>query len=44
MCELEQLEHLHSEDTPRCLMITHSTESYWIPSHKSKEDKAKVQI
>ena len=32
--ELEQLERLRSEDTPRPLMITHTIESYWIPSKK----------
>ena len=30
--QLEQLERLRSEDTPRCLMITHTIESYRIPS------------
>ena len=30
--ELEQLERLRSEDTPSCLMITYTIESYWIPS------------
>ena len=30
--ELEQLERLRSEDTPRRLMITHTIESCWIPS------------
>ena len=34
--KLEQLERLRSEDTPRRLMITHTIESYWIPSQKSK--------
>ena len=29
--QLEQLECLRSEDTPRRLMITHTIESYWIP-------------
>ena len=32
--ELEQLERLRSEDTPRRLMSTHTIESYWIPSKK----------
>ena len=32
MDDLEKLERLRSEDTPHCLMITHTTESYWIPS------------
>ena len=40
--ELEQLERLHSEDTHRRLMITHSIESYWIPSQK--KTKSKLQI
>ena len=31
-CKLEQLERLRSEDTPHRLMITHTIESYWIPS------------
>ena len=34
--ELEQLERLRSEDTPRRLMITHTIESYWIPSKKNR--------
>ena len=33
--KLEQLECLRSEDTPRRLMITHTIESYWIPSQKN---------
>ena len=40
--KLEQLERLHSEDTPRRLMITHTIESYWIPSEK--KTKSKLQI
>ena len=40
--ELEQLERLRSEDTPRRLMITHTMESYWIPSQK--KTKSKLQI
>ena len=39
---LEQLERLRSEDTPSCLMITHTIESYWIPSQK--KTKSKLQI
>ena len=42
LLELEQLERLCSEDTPRCLMITHTIESYWIPSQK--KTKSKLQI
>ena len=40
--ELEQLERLRSEDTPLRLMITHTIESYWIPSQK--KTKSKLQI
>ena len=40
--KLEQLERLRSEDTPRRLMITHTIESYWIPSQK--KTKSKIQI
>ena len=32
LIELEQLERLRSEDTPRRLMITHTIGSYRIPS------------
>ena len=39
---LEQLERLRSEDTPRRLMITHTIESYWIPSQG--KTKSKLQI
>ena len=37
-----QLECLRSEETPRRLMITHTIESYWIPSQK--KTKSKLQI
>ena len=37
--KLEQLERLHSEDTRRRLMITHTIESYWIPSEKKTKSK-----
>ena len=37
-----KLEPLRSEDTPRRLMITHTIESYWIPSQK--KTKSKLQI
>ena len=37
--KLEQLERLRSEDTPRRLMITHTIESYWIPSQKKTKSK-----
>ena len=40
--QLKQLERLRSEDTPRRLMITHTIESYWIPSQK--KTKSKLQI
>ena len=42
MYKLEQLERLRSEDTPTRLMITHTTESYWIPNQK--KTKSKLQI
>ena len=35
--KLEQLERLRSEDTRRCLMITHTFESCWIPSQNKVE-------
>ena len=40
--ELEQLERLRSEDTPRRLMITHTIESYWIPSQKKTKSKSQI--
>ena len=40
--KLEQLECLRSEDTPCCLMFTHTIESCWIPSQK--KTKSKLQI
>ena len=40
--KLEHLECLRSEDTPRRLIITHTIESYWIPSQKMT--KWKLQI
>ena len=39
LTKLEQLERLRSEDTPRRLMITHTIESYWIPSQKKTKSK-----
>ena len=36
--QLEQLDCLRSEDTPRRPMITHANESYWIPSQKTKSN------
>ena len=42
MYELEKLEYLRSEDTPRCPMITHNIDSYWIPSQN--KTKSKLQI
>ena len=41
--QLEQLEHLRSEDTPRRLMITHTIESYWIPSQKRQSQSYKFK-
>ena len=35
--QLEQLERLRSEDTPRRLMITHTIDSCWIPSQNKVE-------
>ena len=40
--ELEQLERLRSEDTPRHLMITHPIKSYWIPSQKKTKSKLRI--
>ena len=40
--KLEQLECLRSEDTPRRLMITHTIESYWIPSQKKTKSKSQI--
>ena len=40
--KLEQLERLSSEDTPHCLMITHTIESYWIPSQKKTMSKLQI--
>ena len=37
--KLEQLERLRSEDTPRRLMITHTIESYWIPSQENNRSR-----
>ena len=37
--KLEQLERLRSEDTPRRLMITHTFETYWIPSQKNNRSR-----
>ena len=35
--KLEQLERLRSENTPHRLMITHTIDSYQIPSQKNME-------
>ena len=40
--KLEQLERLHSEDNPCRLMITHTIESYWIPSQKKTTSKLQI--
>ena len=40
--KLEQLERLRSEDTLRRLMITHTIESYWIPSQKKTKSKSQI--
>ena len=34
---LEQLERLRSENTPHCLMITHTIESYWTVKRKQSQ-------
>ena len=39
--ELEQLESLRSEDTPRCPMITHTIDQFILDA-KSKQDTVKV--
>ena len=39
---LDKLEQLECLDTPHRLMITHTIESYWIPSQK--KTKSKLQI
>ena len=41
--KLEQLEDLHSEDTPCHPMITHDIEQF-VLNPKSKQDKVKLQI
>ena len=40
--QLEQLERLRSEDTPRRLMITHIIESFWIPSQNESRKIWKI--
>ena len=40
--KLEQLERLRSGDTPHRLMITHTIESYWIPSQKKTMSKLQI--
>ena len=40
--QLEQLERLRSEDTPRRLMITHTIESYWIQSQNESRKIRKI--
>ena len=42
IAKLEQVECLRSEDTLHCLMITHTIESYWIPSQN--KTKSNLQI
>ena len=41
--KLEQLECLCSEDTPCCPMITHTIDSYWIPSQKIQSQSYKFK-
>ena len=40
--KLEQLEHLHSQDNPYHQLITHTKDSYRIPSQN--QTKPKLQI
>ena len=40
--KLEQLECMHSEDNPRCPIITHTIESYWIPSQNKTKSKSNI--
>ena len=40
--QIEQLERRRSDDTPRRLMITHTIESYWIPSQKNHRSKTET--
>ena len=40
---LEQIERPLSEDTVRRLMITHTIESYWIPSQKKTKSNLHIQ-
>ena len=42
--QLEQLERLRSEDTPRRLMISHTIESCWIPSQKKTKSKWQINL
>ena len=42
LAKLEQLERLHSENTPSRPMITHTIDSYQIPCHS--KTKSKLQI
>ena len=41
--KLEQLERLHSENTPRCPMITYAMHSYQIPGHNKTRSKLQIQ-
>ena len=41
--ELEQLERLLSEDNTRRPMITHTIDSYWIPSQNKTKSKLQIQ-
>ena len=42
MLELEQLKRLRSDDTPRRPMITHTIDSYWIPSQNKTNSKLQI--
>ena len=41
--KLEQVERLRYDDTLRRLTITHTIESYWIPSQKKTKSKLQIQ-
>ena len=42
LIQLEQLEHLRSENTPRRPLITHTIDSYQIPSQNKTESKLQI--
>ena len=40
--QLQQQERLCSEDTHHRLMITHTIESFWMPSQKKTKSKSQI--